>query len=255
MRGSSLVANALIVDMMVDAKHQGKGLIFARLSLEVENAAFGDEAKCLYMFPNRSGSAAFLADKSWCQVTQMVTCVCETHSGQWDTRLDFREAQKFEPWVNGITESFQRNHQMLTFVRRDTRFLNWRFTANPLYKYSVYLAYMNDRPFAYLTLKVFRDPQTGDVFGDIVDILWSEDDPNAIAGILRFALSHFATWGIKQTTMWLQTNTILDQIGRDLGFIETEQRRDFCCKVLDANYGWLKDARRWFVTMADSEIY
>lgn len=62
-------------------------------------------------------------------------------------------------------------------------------------------------------------------------------------------------WKPQHLAMWLHTNTLLNQIGRDLGFVETEQKRYFCCKVLDECYSWLEDPNRWFVTMADSEIY
>jgi hypothetical protein len=126
---------------------------------------------------------------------------------------------------------------------------------NPWYRYASFLAVHRGQPFGYLVLKVFRDPKTGQALGDIVDILWAEDNPDALTEMLCFALGHFHAQGVPQATMWLQTNTLLDQIGRDLGFVETQQKRYFCCKVLDERYKWLEDPGCWFITMADSEIY
>jgi hypothetical protein len=110
-------------------------------------------------------------------------------------------------------------------------------------------------PFGYVVLKQFCEPVTGDICGDIVDVLWSEDDPAALAEVLQFALGHFHSQGVGRASIWLQTNTILDQLGRELGFAETGSGRSFCVKILNEQFRWLQDASRWFITMADSEIY
>jgi hypothetical protein len=124
-----------------------------------------------------------------------------------------------------------------------------------MYRYDIFYAKRGSTIFGYLVLKVFEDPSTGERFGDIVDLLWMEDDPAALRGMLSFALSYFYSLGLPQVTMWLQTNTILDEVGRSVGFRATEQKRYFCCKVLDPAYSWLEDSKRWYITMVDAEIY
>jgi hypothetical protein len=138
---------------------------------------------------------------------------------------------------------------------RSAAYLNWRFCRNPWYNYASYLAHRCGQLFGYLVLKVFQDPKTGQTSGDIVDLRWADDDPDALAEMLAFAATSFATQGVEQAAIWLQTNTMLDQVGRSMGFAETEQKRYFCCKVLDERYRWLGEPHHWLVTMADAEIY
>jgi hypothetical protein len=253
--GPSSIRNALLVDMMVIAKHRSIGLVFSRLNLEIEYAARQGGAKYLFLFPNQRGAAAWRAIQGWERITQMITCVCETRSLPLDLDIDIREVSSFDPWVDTISDTFSRHHPSLTFTKRNAQFLNWRFAANPVYKYSIHVVYLNGEMFGYFVLKVFRDPITGNTFGDIVDILWSDDNSNVLINMLEFALAYFYKQGVKQAAIWLQTNTILDKIGHDIGFKDTKQIRDFYYKPLDQNYVWLTESKNWFITLSDSEIY
>jgi len=253
--GSTLIRNALLVDMMVSAEHRGIGLVFSRLNHEVENAARQGGAKCLYLFPNQRGAGAWLATEGWVRITQMTTCVCETRPSKKNLNIDIREVSCFDHEVDTISDVFSYYYPSLTFTKRDAQFLNWRFVENPVYNYSIHVVHLNGVIFGYLVLKVFRDPITGKTFGDIVDILWSDDNSNMIFYMLEFALDYFYNQGIKQVATWLQTNTILDEIGYDIGFKDTEQKRDFCYKPLDQNYIGLKDPENWFIKLSDSEVY
>jgi hypothetical protein len=137
-------------------------------------------------------------------------------------------------------------------IGRDTQYLSWRFIDNPFHHYSTYL--ISDGQFlGYIVLKMFIDPITNIATGDIVDFLWSEDNPSMLYRMLCVALMHFCD--VEKVTTWMQTNTVLDDIGRDMGFIETDRKRDFMVKVLDKNYTWLHDPTRWYLTMSDSEMY
>ncbi|MBA4383636.1 MAG: hypothetical protein C0410_02770 [Anaerolinea sp.] len=249
------IRNALLVDMMVGAKHRSIGLTFSRLNLEIENAARQSGAKCLFLFPNQRGADAWLASEGWVRITQMITCSCKTRPKKMNTSIDIRKVPCFDDWVNIISTAFSRNHPSLTFTKRDKQYLNWRLVDSPVYKYSIHAVYFNEEIYGYIVLKVFHDPMTGNAFGDIVDILWSDDDSNLLNNMLEFALDHFYQQGIKEATTWLQTNTILDDIGHTIGFGDTEQIRDFCYKPLDQTYIWLKDPKNWFITLSDSEIY
>jgi hypothetical protein len=135
---------------------------------------------------------------------------------------------------------------------RGAAYLNWRFVRNPRYSYDLFAVRRRGEIFGYLVLKVFHDPVTGRVFGDIVDLRWAEDDRGALADMLGYALEHFRIQGVESAAIWLQTNTILDSVGLEAGFSFSEQRRFFCGSALDTR---LTDPCRWFLTLADSEVY
>jgi hypothetical protein len=138
---------------------------------------------------------------------------------------------------------------------RCVEYLDWRFTENARYSYNVFVAHKNGLPFGYIVLKIFRDPVSNQAFGDIVDILWVEDDKEALANMLCFSLAHFHNQNVGGVAMWLQTNTVLDEIGVEVGFKQSEQKRFFCGKALKENFKHLEDASSWFINMSDSEVY
>ncbi|MBI3935244.1 MAG: hypothetical protein HY316_11190 [Acidobacteria bacterium] len=245
----------LVVDLMVAPELRGTGLVFARLRLEIERLAVESGAECVFLFPNRAGAAAWLASDGWGLVAEIATCESASREKPLSTGLGFARVSSFGDWVDSIEAEFALNHPELAFVKREARYLNWRFASHPVHRYEVFRVDRGVRPLAYVVLKVFRDSGTGQSFGDVVDMLWAEDDPELLAGLLRFARARFYEMGVWRVTTWLQTHTLLDDLGRDEGFVETDQIRHFCCKVLDTRCRWLADAGRWFITMGDAEIY
>jgi hypothetical protein len=256
MSGQSSFVAGFVVDLMVEARSRRTGLVFSRLKLEVEGEAARRGAKLVFLLPNARGEAAMLLDRQYVELFQIETSIRETcrNPGSLKHAVEIHEVDGFGPWVDGLNEDFQRSHPSLAFVKRTQSYLNWRFVANPTYTYKMFQATYRGNPFAYLVLKKFTDP-SGATFGDIVDLIWREDDPEALSELLWFALAYFHAQGVSRATMWLRTNTILDGVGREVGFSQTDQRRPVLCKILDEQYAWLRDAERWFLTMSDSELY
>lgn len=245
-----------LVDLIVNQKYRGTGIVFSRLKLEVEQEAARHGAKVVFLLPNAHGGAAMLVDREYVEILQIETSVRDTcrKPARIEETLQIQRVDRFGPWVNELVEEFQQNHPSLVFVKRTDVYLNWRFVAHPTYTYDILQASRDREFFGYLVLKKFTD-ENGVTYGDIVDLLWRQDDPQALSELLWVALAHFYDHGVARAAIWLRTNTILDQVGRDVGFSSTEQRRPVLCKVLDEQYRWLRDPGRWFMTMSDSEIY
>jgi hypothetical protein len=242
----------LVVDAMVHPEHRGS-LTLAYLNNQMEKYARANDIKALVMLPNKQGAHTWSGDKDWKLVTQIATYECD--NDYWTPYnspplLPYTTDAWIAP-VHLIADRFKWFHSNLAIVKRDEQYLRWRFTDNPFHHYSAYII-CDGQFFGYAVLKTFTDPCTDVRTGDIVDILWIVDDPRMLKKTLR-ALMHFP--GINKVTTWLQTNTMLDDIGRDMGFVETDRKRDFMVKVLDENYAWLHDPTRWYLTMSDSEMY
>jgi hypothetical protein len=246
---------ALMVDMIVERRFRAAGVVFSRLCSAVEESAVQNGAKALFLLPNDRSLPIWLADKGCRQLSRMNTCTCQTVGGNGARGLTISKVSGFGNWLQGVAQGFRQNHPNLVAVKRGAEYLNWRFCTHPIYHYDLFRVDRDGTPFGYVVLKQFCEPVTGDICGDIVDVLWSEDDPAALAEVLQFALGHFHSQGVGRASIWLQTNTILDQLGRELGFAETGSGRSFCVKILNEQFRWLQDASRWFITMADSEIY
>lgn len=250
---------ALVVDAMTDERCRDDGRTFAFLRAKIEQCARANDVKALFMLPNQRGLEAWSADEKWNILGEITTFTRDTcsHPGYpRSNRIVAIQSERFGVWVNTIAASFQNVHPELTSVQRRKPYLNWR-TDNPLHGYTILRIYQPEEhmPFGYLTLKTFTHPETKEMIGDIVDILWAEDDPDTLMDMLYTALDYFHRQGVSKATIWLQTNTILDAVGYHLRFTPTEQQRHFCVKILDPDYVRFTDPMRWYLTMIDSEIY
>lgn len=248
------------VDIMVAPKYQGTGL-FRMLAHYAASQVSAHAPVALCVMANQRAYHAHVYGLGWQRINTLTNFACDTaiHAARQRTVVDIMSvdgAWVSNSWLpHSIGEAWGVRGAPLAFNGRSMSYMRWRFGRSPWYRYAQFVVKRNGSPFAYLVLKVFRDPRTGDSSGDIVDLLWSEDDDAALYNVLRFALHHFHLEGVRQANIWLQTNTVLDEVGRRLGFVDTAQRRFFCGRILDERYDCLADSGRWFVTMADSEIY
>ncbi len=254
--GQSLVAWAL--DIMIAPEYQQRGLFRLLLDPVKQEAVTQRRVVAICVMANERGRDVHVLGDKWHLVNALRTYTIPTSFAIGDKGNQALSIHRIDSFTDQHTEAwdrFQNLHPNLYAVRREANYLNWRFVQNPWYRYDLFQISKGTHLFGYIVLKVFKDPKTGEVFGDIVDLLWTEDDSGALGDMLRFALSHFHAQGVSKVTIWLQTNTALDEIGHDLGFVETEQKRYFCCKILDERYAWLKESNQWFITLSDSEIY
>ena len=243
------------VDLIIAPEFQRTGIL-ARLAMEMDKLAVGRGCVSIYTAPNLAVWRPYVLHLGWSDLGEINTCIALTDTYQRQLEyLTFFKVDKFALGIDEVYQSFQKTHPELAMVVRNSAYLNWRFVDNPWYNYSLFVAKKGNSPFGYLILKNFQDPQSGEIVGDIVDLLWSEDDPGALSEMLNFALREFHAQAITRANVWLKTNTILDRIGQNLGFSNIAHKRYFCAKVFMQEYKWLETPNRWFITMADSEVY
>jgi hypothetical protein len=249
-----------VIDIMVAPRYQRQGLLRA-LSEFAASRSGADRPAGFCVMANDRADAAYVKGLGWQRINIYLTYARAT-VGVGAPRPGGLELTKLESFAGceslldlaGERIRASRGGPYLS-NRRSVPFLEWRFLRNPRYAYDIFLARRASGPFGLLVLKVFRDPVSGRSFGDLVDLIWVEDDPGALAEMLAFALTHFRERGVPEAAVWLQTNSLLDRVGLEAGFSETGLKRYFCGKVLDERVHGLGDAGRWFLTMADSEVY
>ena len=249
------ISAALGTDMMVGEPFRATGLVFARLNLEAERAARADGASLFYLFPNQRGAAAWLASEGWSLVRMLRTFDRSTAIEPYEGDIGFHRIDRFGAWVDPLTDRFRSLYVALALVRRDAEYLNWRFVDNPTYDYDMFDVRVDGESAGYLVLKIFRDAVSGNAFGDIVDLIWTRDDPALLEAMLRYALGHFAAQSVRSASIWLETNTLLDSVGSALGFRAGGMERAFCCRAFDKQGERLLEPEGWYLTLSDSEIY
>lgn len=248
----------MALDIMVAPPFQGKGIFRALVEFALTQLQ-PYVPGAVYVLANQRAAGAHVHGLRWTYVNALTDYVCDTKRGMgfqpW--RLKFQEGNDLTTWkpaLQDLVNAHRRRTGLLT-VARSPEFYEWRFIQNRRYRYQLFQANRDGNLFGFLALKVFRDPLTGTAFGDIADILWAEDDSASLTEMLRFALKYFHELGVAQATIWSQTNTVLDEINRATGFQPTKRERYLCIRPL-ANTGHeLSDARQWYMTMVDSEVY
>lgn len=244
---------AWVLDMMVSPTLQRQG-VFRQL------AAFGSltltqhDLGAIVVLANEVGDRACINALGWRRINTIFTYTATPD----DLPDPGRGALEFER----VNHCFSCD-PIITMARtktptantRSVEYLNWRFIDNTRYPYEVFVAHKHAQPFGYLVLKLFHDPVTGLTCGDLVDILWVEDDKEALAAMLRFSLARFRVLNAASAAMWLQTNTVLDEVGLGVGFHRSEQRRLFSGKALKDRFNYIEEPRNWFLNMCDSEVY
>jgi GNAT superfamily N-acetyltransferase len=127
----------------------------------------------------------------------------------------------------------------------------WRFDRHPDYEYT----YVKLVTGEFAVTKVFKDPVTGVLYGDIVDFECDLNNQVLLRELFLKANTHLKEQGVEIVTTWALPHTPLREVVESLGFVDTPQERYFCLKILKDEYEYLYDLSRWHLVQADAEIY
>jgi hypothetical protein len=133
--------------------------------------------------------------------------------------------------------------------KKDENYRKWRFDLNPLYNYKKNV--INDNCFAYT--KMFRDPNTDQLFYDIVDFHF--DSLENAYSLIELIISEIEEKDSSKLTIWALPHTELYILLVNIGFLISENERYFCLKSFSTEYEYLSDIKIWNISEADAEIY
>ncbi len=249
---------AWMLDIMVAPEFQRKG-VFRQLAAFAAECAAAHKPAALCVMANAKADLAHTHLPGWKRMMEISTFERKTADvPEMSGKFEFRFSEEIDSGVlagiagNAIAEKL--TPRLVTQVRSESYF-RWRFAENAWYRYSMLMISQAGADVAAVVVKSFQDPQSGESFGDVVDVVWDHEDPFALRELLCAALRHFGERGTRNAAIWLQTKTVLDSVGRELGFLESGQKRYFCGRVLDSNCGRLESAANWFLTMSAAEIF
>ena len=232
-----------VIDMMVSLQCRGKGIFSGLMKTAMQ---FGERFSpiCAIVMANQVGKDAICGSLGWNLVTALET---------EQVILNENSIEMILPSDNVIHQSYRNLSEMypadLYHISHDTEYYQWRFLAHPFYDYTL----LNNASQAYSILKVFESPESCVKYGDIIEIVGKET--NSIKEVGLSSLKKFSIMGVLKITTWLQTNTLWDEIGRDLGFQSTGELRYFCVNTFGKLEGKLLDSESWLLQPSDTEIY
>lgn len=244
---------AWALDIMIAPEYQGRGL-FRRLAASA--LAHADAAAAgVCVLANARARAAHVDGLGWEEIQRVPAWTRSTEALPLAAgRLHFVPFDLFTPDMAPDLEEMQRDRAGMAATRRTVDSLNWRFARNPWHRYELFQAMQQAQRVGFLALKMFRDPVSGRLSGDLVEILWRPDQEDAIAEMLTFAARHLGAEGAPDVTAWLPNQASARAAAR-FGFTMTRPERYLCCASRGDRADWFSDASAWVLTMADSEVF
>jgi hypothetical protein len=158
-----------------------------------------------------------------------------------------QELAGFDARLDRLWNEVKGRYQILT--KRDSRYLNWRYTAHPEQRYTMLGYVQGDQLLGYAVCKWYQN----DV--DLVDLLSMDDEVglHLVYGV--------AQWAARENTgalnVWLNVTLPLHLELEKLGFRNGEPITYFGARVLrtEVNSSDVCNFKNWYLTMGDSDVY
>lgn len=238
---SSLIC-AQAIDLLVSEDFRGKG-IFTNMGSFAETEFKGLDF--IFTLANTKG-------KSACQKGLSYKTINIVRTYELNKNISFRKnyAQIEKIGQNTKFKNFKHKLPKDTLRFKYEHFYRkWRYALNPIYSY--YIAKIKTGEFAIF--KVFRDPITCRLSGDIVDFECLREEKDKLNSIILSSCHYLQEkLGIRRLTIWAIPKTAIHDVVKDIGFNESNEKRYFCIKALTNNFS---KNYFWDLVQADSEVY
>lgn len=140
-------------------------------------------------------------------------------------------------------------------VVRGARYLNWRYTKNPLYEYTVLAAVNGKTVDGYVILRTITE--AGIKRGLIIDLLADMKDQDTWNTLLAGGIDHFIREKVDLITCWMFNHIPVYQTLKKLRFLNRPSDLHFGARIHPDKYDesfWM-DSSKWYFTMGDSDIF
>ena len=213
----------LIMDIVVDEKYRSKG-IFSLLAYHLIKKHNDLDGFC--SFTNTLGMKVCVNKLGWKQVM----------------KIDMKTLNMLKQNKRKSLSRNLRSKNQVGFLY-NKEVLKWRFESAPHYTYDTI---KSGKSFA--KVKLFTDPTTQLVYGDIVYL--SHQNMS-----LRPILEYFKKKYVQKITSWALPHTRLFTKLKEKGFTSKPTERYFCLKINNPKYNDLYSVHTWNVFQADSDVF
>jgi GNAT superfamily N-acetyltransferase len=208
------VPRAMSLDIMIAEDHQGQGLI-APLAAAALDEARARGAERLAVVGNARARDAMGRRLGWTTWKTLVDWTRPTSGSDAAAArvVERPPARLFAPGPE-------------TFYPRDDATLAWRTERSPRYRYTWLECGTLPQPDGWAIVKLFRDPVTGEGFGDVVG-LFTPLDRDQVAPVLGATLSWFSGQGVGAAAFY-PIGATQREAARALEFTPSRRERHFC---------------------------
>lgn len=163
----------------------------------------------------------------------------------------------FDSRINDFWKKVSNDHKILTV--RDKEYLNWRYFSVPDVEYIIYLAEKNEKIYGYIVLRSEKISEArGLILGCIFDVFALPDQYDVIHCLISRAIEYFEREKVDAIACKMIIDKRFRKIFRKNGFISSHfiKYGHFCVysthpKISEA---CLKDRKKWFIQLGDSDF-
>ncbi len=238
----------LSVGTMTHPAARGRG-VFSALATSLYPRLAADDLALLWGFTKRSIHATRVRDLEWFDIYEVPTFSKTLDRLPQLPPPDLRVTplDGFDARFDRLWERVRRQQQII--VRRDRRYLNWRYGAQAPNAYRL-LGYCRDEELlGYAVFKRYQDSI------DLVDLLCVDDEVglNLVAAVARQA----AADGLQAISMWLNVHSSLHRHLEKWGFANTVPITYFLARILrpDLIDPAVAQFKGWHLMMGDCDVY
>lgn len=250
------------VDTMTDPNYQGRGIISYLGNFAYEYAKkLG--YKFVYGFPNKFIYKLREKRLNWIIFGRIDLLLKEINQISTESRLNHKyQIQKIDKFNNKI-DLFWLNikNKFPVIIKKDKKYLNWRFSEHPLVKYDKFYVLNNENEelISYFVLKKFKD-HNGIKFGHIVDFIISPQEENRKNDIFKL-IENYTTDFFKETcskiSFWVPEKNLKRYIQQKFKYDIIKMETYFGYKPF--NYidklSFLRHFDNWYITMSNEDIF
>ncbi len=139
--------------------------------------------------------------------------ICRTRSTNGSLKIE--RISRFDERINGFWEEISKHFRII--VKRDQRYLNWRYADYPGSKYTIYTVVKDHRILGYCVLS--EEQHENMRYGLVIDILGFQDHYNAVGYLIQRALKCFKEHDVDEVICVLSEKHPYTAIFRKAGFI------------------------------------
>ncbi len=240
---------ALSMHTMTAPSFRSRGL-FPEMATQLYNRMSEQGYLMVWGFPNKFSHRGFVRDLAWRDIYEIPTLYLDIENlrSLQDVPNCISQISRLDEMGDSLWERVKSNFKII--VKRDKKYLVWRYFQNPQNKYHVLGYYQQDHLLGYVVYKKYQN-----TYLDIVDILAIDDQIS-----LELVLAVIST-SIKEEiigiNMWLPLRNSLHLDLEKLGFIINSPITYWGARLLNplSDVVELTDVRNWYYSMGDSDVY
>ncbi len=227
--------------------YMGKG-IMKKLANQVYDYASKEGFDIIIGFPNDNSRFMFTKKLGFKELGHVDEISCTSNIPPPKLSFEYSNFSRFDNEISNFLMKSDSLGEFSIFIPRTLDFLNWRFIKNPLDKYYFFKLTKNDKIIGFFILKNYANKKC-----HIVDY-YLETKKEVFDSVIHVTLNFAKDNNLSEISLWAKPGSSFHRYLTSSGFV-IKKNLPFIIKILSSIPEDSINFEKWFLTMADSDVY